>query len=111
MAFINNLIKSLPNGPRIKQTVKHATQTQGERAAVHKLKYMYEISVTSQFLKQLGWFACVQTFFLELIAFALFDIQEKQNLLSVLVLIVSQTVAKATGLSLFCRGFLVKQWH
>ena len=67
--------------------------------------------VTSQCLKQFGWFACVQTFFLELIAFAPFDIQEKQNLISVLVLIVSQTVSKATGLSLFCRGFVVKQWH
>ena len=44
LAFINNLIISLPNGPRIKQTVKHATQTQGERAAVYKLKYMYEIT-------------------------------------------------------------------
>ena len=38
LAFINNLIKSLPNGPRIKQTVKHVTQTQGERAVVYKLK-------------------------------------------------------------------------
>ena len=53
--------------------------------------------VTSQCLKQFGWFACVQTFFFELIAFAPFDIQEKQSLISVLVLIVSQTVAKATG--------------
>ena len=43
--------------------------------------------------------------------FAPFDIQEKQNLISFLVLVVSQTVAKATGLSLFCRGFLIKQWH
>ena len=31
--------------------------------------------------------SCVQTFFLELIVFAPFDIQEKQNLISVLVLI------------------------
>ena len=53
--------------------------------------------VTSQCLKQFGLFACVQTFFFELIAFAPFDIQEKQSLISVLVLIVSQTVAKATG--------------
>ena len=31
--------------------------------------------------------SCVQTFFLKLIVFAPFDIQEKQNLISVLVLI------------------------
>ena len=51
--------------------------------------------------------SCVQTFFLELIVFAPFDIQEKQNLISVLVLItaLAQTVAKATRLSLFCRVF------
>ena len=49
-------------------------------------------------MPQTVWLVCcVQTFFLELIAFAPFDIQEKQNLISVLVLIVSQTVAKATG--------------
>ena len=43
--------------------------------------------VTSQCLKQFGWSACVQNFSFELIVFATSDIQEKQNLISVLVLI------------------------
>ena len=68
--------------------------------------------VTSRCLKQFGWFACVQTFFLELIVFncTFLHLQEKQNLISVLVLItaLAQTVAKATGLSLFCCVFFVK---
>ena len=69
-------------------------------------------------VKQFGWFACVQSFFLELIVFAPFDIyytrKTKLNFCPCVdwkdeLKPLFQTVAKATRLSLFCHGFLVKQ--